>query len=116
MSAPAAKALAEPVRTMAEMEGSLSRVEVQVLSSSIRGEKRAFRALGLLRVTVLGSHVSCCEQSWIAKGLHTQSDTRSGSAELNVLIVVFGRRCRVRTLNTRSYSLDEARRERSDNS
>jgi hypothetical protein len=52
MSAPAAKALGEPVRTMAAMEGSLSREEVQVLSSLIRGEKRAFRALGLLRVTV----------------------------------------------------------------
>lgn len=53
MSAPAAKALGEPVRTMAAMEGSLSRAEVQVLSSWIRGEKRAFRALGLLRVTVV---------------------------------------------------------------
>jgi hypothetical protein len=27
--------------------------------------------------------------------IHTQSDTRSGSAELDVLIVVFSRRCRV---------------------
>lgn len=53
MSAPAAKAFAEPVRTMAEMEGSLSRAEVQVLSSLIKGEKRAFRALGLFRVTVV---------------------------------------------------------------
>jgi hypothetical protein len=52
MSAPAAKALGEPVRTMAAMEGSASREEVQVLSSLIRGEKRALRALGLLRVTV----------------------------------------------------------------
>jgi hypothetical protein len=52
MSAPAAKALGEPVRTMAAMEWSLSRAEVQVLSSLMRGEKRAFRALGLLRVTV----------------------------------------------------------------
>ena len=51
MSAPAAKALGEPVRTMAEMEGSLSRADVQVFSSLMRGEKRAFRALGLLRVT-----------------------------------------------------------------
>ena len=40
------------------MEGSLSRVEEQVLSSLIRGEKRAFRALGLLRVTVLWNCVS----------------------------------------------------------
>jgi hypothetical protein len=55
MSAPAAKALGEPVRT-------LSREEVQVLSSLIRGEKRALRALGLLRVTVLGSIVSCFAQ------------------------------------------------------
>jgi hypothetical protein len=62
MSAPAAKALGEPVRTMAAMEGSLSREEVQVLSSLIRGEKRALRALGLLRVTVLGSIVSCFAQ------------------------------------------------------
>jgi hypothetical protein len=116
MSAPAAKALGEPVRTMAEMEGSLSRVEVQVLSSLIRGEKRAFRALGLLRVTVWGSHVSYCEQSRTAKGLHTQGDTRSGSGELNVLIVVFGRRCRVWALNTWGYSLDEARRKWSGNS
>jgi hypothetical protein len=53
MSAPAAKALGEPVRTMAEMEGSLSRADVQVFSSLMRGEKRAFRALGLLRVTSL---------------------------------------------------------------
>jgi len=52
MSAPAAKAFGEPVRTMAAMEESLSRREVQVLSSLIRGEKRALRALGLLRVTV----------------------------------------------------------------
>lgn len=51
MSAPAAKAFGEPVRTMAAMDESLSRADVQVLSSSIRGEKRALRALGLLRVT-----------------------------------------------------------------
>lgn len=53
MSAPAAKALGEPVRTMAAIDESLSRADVQVLSSSIRGEKRAFRAFGLLRVTAL---------------------------------------------------------------
>lgn len=53
MSAPAAKALGLPVRTMAAIDESLSRADVQVLSSSIRGEKRAFRALGLLRVTVV---------------------------------------------------------------
>lgn len=72
------------------MEGSLSRAEVQVLSSLIRGEKRAFRALGLLRVTV----VCCVSRSAVhldRKGSRrTQSNTRTRSAELNVLIVVFG--------------------------
>jgi hypothetical protein len=53
MSAPAAKALGEPVRTIAAMVGSEERRDVQVFNSLMRGEKRALRALGLLRVTVL---------------------------------------------------------------
>ena len=51
MSAPAAKALCEPVRTMAPISGWESRVLRAVFSSRIRGVKRAFRALGRLSST-----------------------------------------------------------------
>jgi hypothetical protein len=110
MSAPAAKALGEPVRTIAEMVGSEERREVQVFSSFIRGEKRALRALGLLRVTVLCQ--LCLQGSGGEEGWRTQSDTRTGSAELDVLIIVFGRGCGVWASHTRSYSLDKARGKR----
>lgn len=50
MSAPAAKAFSEPVRTMAEMEGSLSAISVASLSSWKRAELRALSALGRLKV------------------------------------------------------------------
>jgi hypothetical protein len=107
--------LGEPVRTIAEMVGSEERRDVQVFSSFIRGEKRALRALGLLRVT--GFRVSCvCKVVGEKRVLRTQSDTRTGSAELDVLIVVFGRGCRVWASHTRSYSLDKARGKRSGNS
>ena len=51
MSAPAAKALSEPVRTMAEIDGSCSASVRAVLSSLKSAEERAFRALGRLRRT-----------------------------------------------------------------
>lgn len=51
MSAPAAKALGEPVRRMAWMVGEEERAWRAVLSSVIRGVERALRALGRLRVT-----------------------------------------------------------------
>jgi hypothetical protein len=47
---------------------------------------------------------------------HTQSDTGTGSAELDVLIIVFGGGCGVWASHTRSYSLDKARRKRSGDS
>lgn len=46
MSAPAANALCEPVRTMLPMVESASRARRVAFSSVIRGVKRAFRALG----------------------------------------------------------------------
>lgn len=52
MSAPAAKALAEPVSTIAAMEGDLSKLRRALLSSEMRGVERALRALGRLSVTV----------------------------------------------------------------
>jgi hypothetical protein len=52
MSAPAAKAFSEPVRTMAEMVGLDWKERRAVLSSLIRGVQRAFRALGRLSWTV----------------------------------------------------------------
>ena len=52
MSAPAAKARSEPVRTMAWMEGCDSKSRSAVLSSVISEVERALRALGRLRVTV----------------------------------------------------------------
>lgn len=55
MSAPAAKALALPVKTIAPTAGSASRERVQVFNSVIRGVKRALRALGRLSVTLAGS-------------------------------------------------------------
>jgi hypothetical protein len=58
MSAPAAKALEEPVRTMAPMVGEAERDARAVLSSVMRGVERALRALGRERVTALG--VSDC--------------------------------------------------------
>lgn len=51
MSAPAAKALSEPVRTMAEMEEDWLKARRAWFSSSIRGVERALRALGRLSVT-----------------------------------------------------------------
>lgn len=51
ISAPAAKARWEPVRTMAEMVGEASKARRASLSSAIRGVQRALRALGRLRVT-----------------------------------------------------------------
>lgn len=50
MSAPAANAFSEPVRTMAPIEGSLSASSVAWFSSWNRAEFRAFSALGRLRV------------------------------------------------------------------
>ena len=58
MSAPAAKARLLPVSTIAEMLVSASRVRRQAFRSLIKGVKSAFRALGLLRVTVLWNCVS----------------------------------------------------------
>ena len=52
MSAPAAKAFSEPVRTMAPVEESVSRAARAVLSSEKRDVERAFRARGRLSVTV----------------------------------------------------------------
>jgi hypothetical protein len=52
MSAPAAKAFSLPVRTMAPVEVSESRLRRASLSSMKRGVQRAFRALGRLRVTI----------------------------------------------------------------
>ena len=51
MSAPAANAFWEPVRTIAPIEGDLSKARSASLSSVIRGVERAFSALGRLRVT-----------------------------------------------------------------
>lgn len=51
MSAPAANARSEPVRTMADMVEDLSNMARASLSSVIRGVHNAFRALGRLRVT-----------------------------------------------------------------
>jgi hypothetical protein len=51
MSAPAAKAFSEPVRTMAEMEGLDWKERRAELSSVIRGVESAFRALGRLSWT-----------------------------------------------------------------
>jgi hypothetical protein len=51
MSAPAAKALVEPVRTRAPMDGSASSVRRAELSSLKRGVLRALRALGRWSVT-----------------------------------------------------------------
>jgi hypothetical protein len=52
MSAPAAKARSEPVRTMARMVGEDSKARRAVLSSLMRGVQRALRALGRLSVTL----------------------------------------------------------------
>jgi hypothetical protein len=57
MSAPAAKAFAEPVRIMAAISGDWSKAWRAWLSSLMRGVERAFRALGRLRVT--GVSISC---------------------------------------------------------
>lgn len=54
MSAPAAKAFSEPVRTIAEMDLSDWKARRAVLSSVMRGEERALRALGRLSWTVNG--------------------------------------------------------------
>ena len=52
MSAPAAKALALPVRTMAPMVGVEERVERAALRSVKRAVERALRVRGRLSVTV----------------------------------------------------------------
>jgi hypothetical protein len=52
MSAPAAKARAEPVRMMAAIVGADWKDWRAELSSVMRGVQRALRALGRLRVTV----------------------------------------------------------------
>jgi hypothetical protein len=51
MSAPAAKAFWEPVRTMAEIWEDWSKACNAWFSSSMSGVERAFRAFGRLRVT-----------------------------------------------------------------
>lgn len=51
MSAPAAKAFADPVSTMADMVGDLSKDKRASLSSVMRGVERALSALGRLNVT-----------------------------------------------------------------
>lgn len=53
MSAPAAKAFSEPVRTMAAILGEEDRASRAVLSSVMSGVERAFRAFGRLRVTIV---------------------------------------------------------------
>ena len=57
MSAPAAKALSLPVRTMAPVDVSESRLRRASLSSMKRGVQSALRALGRLRVTVVKMRV-----------------------------------------------------------
>jgi hypothetical protein len=52
MSAPAAKARSEPVRTMAPMVVSAWKARRAVLSSRMRGVQRALRALGRFSSTV----------------------------------------------------------------
>jgi hypothetical protein len=59
MSAPAAKARSEPVRTMARMVGEDSKARRAVLSSSMSGVQRALRALGRLSVTLRGEYGHC---------------------------------------------------------
>lgn len=51
MSAPAAKAFAEPVRTIARTSGDWSKALRAELSSLMRGVDKALRALGRLSVT-----------------------------------------------------------------
>jgi len=53
ISAPAAKARSEPVRTMADMLEDLSNSRRAALSSVMRGVERALRALGRLSVTAV---------------------------------------------------------------
>lgn len=55
ISAPAAKALWEPVRTITEISGDLSKASRAVLSSVMSGVESALRAFGRLRVTRRGS-------------------------------------------------------------
>lgn len=52
MSAPAANARSEPVRTMARMEDWSSKTRRAVLSSLMSGVQRALSCLGRLSVTV----------------------------------------------------------------
>jgi hypothetical protein len=52
MSAPAAKALLLPVKTIAEMEALDWKERRAELSSFMRGVERAFRALGRLSWTI----------------------------------------------------------------
>lgn len=51
MSAPAAKARSEPVRTMAEIVGEASNLDSASLSSVIRGVQSALSAFGRASVT-----------------------------------------------------------------
>ena len=69
MSAPAAKAFSEPVRTMALVEESASRAVRAVLSSVKRDVERAFRARGRLSVTAEGLGISkrSVEWNWIGR-------------------------------------------------
>jgi hypothetical protein len=53
MSAPAAKAFWDPVRTIARMSGEASNAARAWFSSVIRGVERALRAFGRLKVTVI---------------------------------------------------------------
>ncbi len=91
MSAPAAKALAEPVRTMAEVEGWASRAVRAALSSEKRAVERAFRARGRLRVTVEGL-ASISVRSWWGGGgkregeWRTAGDAWFGGVHENVLV------------------------------
>jgi hypothetical protein len=53
MSAPAAKARSEPVKTMTWIDSWDWKALRAVLTSAIRGEHKALSAFGRLRVTVL---------------------------------------------------------------
>lgn len=84
MSAPAAKAFSEPVRTMAAILGEEERASKAVLSSVMRGVERALRALGRLRVTVQMLAVILYVGS--PNGSCTLTDAWSGLGDLDELI------------------------------
>ena len=93
MSAPAAKALGLPVKTMAPMDGSRSSRAVHRLSSAISGLKRALSAFGRLSVTEIRKHsVSWNEAGRKERWSDTQSYSFPGSRELDVLIAGMCRR------------------------